>query len=667
MTVQIRDFPSFAKAVRIRFDAMSYGELYAANVDRHALWDFYLQSFPDGTNPMFRERTEHDCSCCKNFITNVGGAVSIKNGELQTVWGVKDAPYPYDVVAQAMDDYVKGTHIQNIYRTDMRTFGAFVTPENKDGKVINWHHFNADTADKHYAKDVGPTLSLAESSHQVLSRGLETITIYAIDTVIELIGAKSLYRGEEHLGQVESFRALKFDYQKLNSDLSRNTFAWASIDLTGARIRNTVIGTLLVDLSSGMDLESAVAKFETKVAPENYKRPTALITESMIKNAMSVIDDLNLRSALERRHARLSDMSINDVIFVDNSVQHALKDGLEEMLMQETAPRSAKGVGIDIGITEFVENIVPKARCMHVDLSHRHQGNFVSMTAPQHTGVEALFKWGNNFAWSYAGEVADSIKARVEKAGGNVKAKNRISLSWFNKDDLDIHITEPDENHIFYGNPSDKLDVDMNVSVPVRDAVENVSWPCRLDDGKYTVSVDNYRKREHTDNGFEIEVVSGDVIKTYRFEGDLKTGKSVDALTLHARNNVFESISAINGVVEGAHGSDMWGVSLGGLTQVSAVVNSPNHWDSDKGTGNHHWFFILDGCKNPDPVRGIYNEFLKPALESHRKVFEVLGSKTKCQPSDEQMSGVGFTAGREDSAKILVNIEGKQSLYNVTF
>ena len=44
-----------------------------------------------------------------------------------------------------------------------------------------------------------------------------------------------------------------------------------------------------------------------------------------------------------------------------------------------------------------------------------------------------------------------------------------------------------------------------------------------------------------------------------------------------------------------------------------------------------------------EPVRGIYNEFLTGALEPHRKVFEVLGNRTKCQPSDKQLSGVGFS------------------------
>ena len=73
---------------------------------------------------------------------------------------------------------------------------------------------------------------------------------------------------------------------------------------------------------------------------------------------------------------------------------------------------------------------------------------------------------------------------------------------------------------------------------------------------------------------------------------------------------------------------------------------------------------MLKGCKNPNPVRGIYNEFLRPDLEKHRKVFEVLGAKTKCQPTEQQISGVGFSTSRGDAVTVVVN--GARA-YNINF
>lgn len=49
----------------------------------------------------------------------------------------------------------------------------------------------------------------------------------------------------------------------------------------------------------------------------------------------------------------------------------------------------------------------------------------------------------NNFSWAYTGGITDSIKERVKQAGGNVDGELRISLSWFNFDDLDLHVIEP--------------------------------------------------------------------------------------------------------------------------------------------------------------------------------------------------------------------------------
>ena len=70
---------------------------------------------------------------------------------------------------------------------------------------------------------------------------------------------------------------------------------------------------------------------------------------------------------------------------------------------------------------------------------------------------------------------------------------------------------------------------------------------------------------------------------------------------------------------------------------------SPNHWDGQT-IGNKHYFFMLEGCTNPDPVRGFYNEFLSEDLRPHRKVFEALSSSMKCIPTKDQLSGLGFSS-----------------------
>jgi hypothetical protein len=81
--------------------------------------------------------------------------------------------------------------------------------------------------------------------------------------------------------------------------------------------------------------------------------------------------------------------------------------------------------------------------------------------------------------------------------------------------------------------------------------------------------------------------------------------------------------------------------------------------------GNKHTFFVIEGAKNDEPTRGFYNEFLHPRLEPHRKVFEVIGDKTKCQPTDGQLSGLGFSSTKHESFIVRAQQGKKQRVFHV--
>ena len=103
-------FKDFVKAIQKNLQQMSKdsSRLFTVNVDTEELYNLYLDSFPAGTNEIYRERREYDCSCCRHFIRDVGNVVSIKNGELHTIWGINQVSYDkYNVVAAAQEDYVK--------------------------------------------------------------------------------------------------------------------------------------------------------------------------------------------------------------------------------------------------------------------------------------------------------------------------------------------------------------------------------------------------------------------------------------------------------------------------------------------------------------------------------------------------------------------------------
>jgi hypothetical protein len=662
-------FHAFAKAVRTRFEDMSKEPLFVVNSDRDLIWDKYLSAFPLGTNPVFRERTEHDCTCCRHFIRDIGSVVAIQNGALASVWDLNGIPEPYQTVADAMSEYVKGLPIRDVFLVTQSKHGTESSVELKDGVTRRWNHFAVEAPKKFIVKkaDLDTKRGEIRTTVQVLSRGVAELEPEAVATVADLIEQNALYRGQEYKRSVLEFQQLQARVRALDPKVADLTL-WTMADHPVARFRNTVIGTLVQDLSSGADLEAAVRMFETKVAPQNYKRPTALITKGMIDRATKEIEELGLEQALERRHARLSDVSVNSVLFVDNAVQGEMKGGIKGLLMKEVKPapfdpKKAEEISIDA----FVARVLPNITGLKLYLENGALGNFVSMTAPVHADSKSLFRWNNDFAWSYDGNVTDSIKDKVKRAGGQVEnVAMRVSLAWNNFDDLDLHVVEPDGNHIYYMNKSQKLDVDMNAGGgQTREPVENVRWVKTPPDGIYQVFVHNFCKRESIDVGFTVEIESPNGLDQFRLEKALASRAEQKVATITVKRGQVE-IKPASGVTAGSISQEKWGLKTLDLVRVNSVVLSPNYWDGNA-VGNKHWFFILEGCKNPLPTRGIYNEFLSSKLEKHRKVFEVLGDKTKCSVAEHQLSGIGFSSTRKDRVTVVATGPSLNKTYTVVF
>ena len=291
------DFQQFVTDVTTRLSAMSKGELYVVGdgLDRDSLWLTFLDSFPAGTNLRFRERTEFDCSTCRGFIKNFGNVVEIHNGQVRSVWsGVSASDPVFSVVAAAMDEFVGTLPLSTIFRSTEAQHGARTTRTLRDGQVEVWHHLHGRVEKRHRTQDVGAARGTFDAAVQVFQRGLAELTQHALDTIVDLIDDNALYRGTEHRRAVVEFRSLQNQWTRATDG---RAFIFGNAMNPAARFRNTVIGTLVQDLSAGVDLEQAVRSFETKVAPQNYQRPKALITPAMVKAAMKTIDELEIGRA----------------------------------------------------------------------------------------------------------------------------------------------------------------------------------------------------------------------------------------------------------------------------------------------------------------------------------------------------------------------------------
>ncbi|QYC52556.1 hypothetical protein [Salmonella phage SSBI34] len=649
----MNNFHGFVTAMQKQLTKMAKTGLFEVSLDKDFVWNTYLDSFPEGTNLIYKERREYDCNCCKQFIRDLGRVVTFVDGEMVTIWDISVPSY-YQVVVGEMSKLIKSAKVTD----EFLHFQAKVGTERSvilgagEEKTIVFNHFHAVLPSQYVERGdkIATKLNDSRGNKQVLERSLKELTIDSAETALELIAQNSLYRGNEAKPTLEKFVELKRQFSDITDDVAKEAFLWTKSKELGAfgKFRNTAVGTLLQDLSEGMDLETAVKRWENVMAPANYKRPTALVTEAMIKKAQTKVEELGMMDSLPRRYAVAEDLTINNVLFAGRSIKKSM-NAFDDLMATAKKPKAGPSNVEEISIADFVANVLPKAESIEVLVENRHVPNLMTLVAPVYADAPNMLKWDNNFSWSYNGEVTDSIKERVKAAGGSVTGELRVSLSWFNPDDLDLYLTEPNGNRVYFGNrfgsTGAELDVDMNAygKSDAFNPVENITWSNmnRMVEGIYSVEVNNFNKRLRDREGFVVELDFRGNSTQFVYDKAVTEKRSVKVLTFEYSR--IHGIKILDSIGSTKQSKEVWGIATEQFQKVSMVMNSPNHWDG-QGVGNKHMFFILEGCANPEGTRGFYNEYLRNDLaKEHGKVFEHLAAKMKVAKSDRQLAGIGFS------------------------
>jgi hypothetical protein len=303
---------------------------------------------------------------------------------------------------------------------------------------------------------------------------------------------------------------------------------------------------------------------------------------------------------------------------------------------------------------------------VEVLLENRHHSNFVTLLT---SDGDSLFKWNNNFSWSYTGAVTDSMKERVKEAGGKVDGVLRFSIQW-NEDgknniDFDAHCIQPHGDEICFSSyrkpnmstTTGQLDVDI-ISPNEKVAVENITWSSlqKMKFGTYKFFVHNYSS-QLSKGGFTAEIEFDGEIYEFEYGKNLRGNEKIyiAEVTLTKEGftikSLLDSKSSINSV-------EKWGLKTCKFHRASKIMLSPNYWSQQ--TGNKHYMFFLEGCQvEGEEPRPFFNEFLKEQFNENRKVFEILGSKIRIPASKYQNSGLGFSETQRNS--VIVKVTGKFS------
>ena len=666
------NFDQFRDKLSDHFNQMiqSHDRMFEVDYDKDYLYQLYLDSFPTGTNPIFRQRTEHDCSTCRHFIKEIGGVVFIDDDlKLHTMWEFETRDPKYGPVAIAMDRYIRSLPIRGIYLAQFKRIGNRFNMDNL--LDIRWDHFYVDVPDQFVVRD-GESMATKKGQYRdtanVFRRSMEEISMDAVDTVRELIASNTLYKGAEWKQALTDFRIYKATFDDFD-DEQKILYAWLFAGRVGpvvGRIRNHSIGTLLVNISEGMDLDAAVSAYEKIVAPANYKRPKAIFTAKMLEDAQKKITDLGYLDSLPRRYAKLDDIRVNNILFSNKDAAKRIGGTVFDEMMADakTSPKKFDRVE-EIPVEKFISDVLPSARELEAYVENRHAENFVSLISPVNADAPSMFKWNNAFSWAYTGNITDSdVKQNVKNAGGRVDGVLRFSIQWndleeYSRNDLDAHCYEPGGYEIFFCQPRSgdggNLDVDITHPDHGVPAVENITWPdkSRMKPGVYRFFVHQYANRGGRD-GFRAEIEFDGQIFKFDYCKELLQGKDVLVADVTLDKNGNFSIKPY--LQSETASREVWGVKTMQFVPVSVVMYSPNYWDEQTGIGHKHVFFMLKGCANPEEPNGFYNEFLKNELLDHKRVFEALGGKMKVQFVEDQLSGIGFSTTKRND--LIVKVKG---------
>ncbi len=439
-----------------------------------------------------------------------------------------------------------------------------------------------------------------------------------------------------------------------------------------AKFKNELIGGLCSELAEGEELNKACLSWNKRIDPVNYMKAVAPITEKQKQAARLYVEENGLVDSFARRFANINDIKVSEILHSnigeDKIKSISMFDGVKT-----TSTRHKRSEFKDIeevSIERFMKDILPSCTSVEAYLTNIQEDNMVSLTTADVVDSKSIFKWNNNYSWTYNGNLAGKsmIKNEVAKKGGAIDGVLGIRLAWNinnigDGSDLDLWASEPNREQIGFNTEyrkdkngprtsmSGQLDVD-NTCPGGKIAVENIVWNNKnqMKDGVYKLWVNQFNGENP--KGFTAEIEFDGEIYTYEYNKPLGHKQNVQVAEVTLKNGEF----SIKHLLPETHlTKELYDLQTNEFHKVNLICLSPNHW-GENNIGNKHYFFMLDKCKCPTSIRSFHAENLLPDIAKHRAVLEVLGAVNMIEPTEKQLSGIGFNATVKE--ELVVKLQG---------
>lgn len=383
-TEQDHGYDSFEKLVAIHTSEFAkLGPIFETMVPN--LWDIYLDSLPQA------HRQHYTCHACRRFIERYGHLVVIEKNGLShpLLWGSWNEGLP-EFFAHAITRFcetVRKAKIKGVFVSSDQVWGQPVTGQ--------WTHLHAQNP--RLFKDVTQTadqvMAERKQDYIMLKRALSEISLPAAEQAVRVLEADALDRSEKTLGMAKWF----LDLQKLQGSPVKDHLLWYAVATAPpgyCHIRSGMLSTLLDDIIEGLPFDSIKKRWNEKMHPLQYQRPTAAPKDGAIKQAEELFEKLSAAGALRRRYAELRD--IQQFLWqpqVKVEAPAAAGGGIFDHL-------KAKNTGVNVvdlpsktmTWEKLQRDILPNARTMEIFVPH-HSTGFVQLVTAADENAPPIIQW----------------------------------------------------------------------------------------------------------------------------------------------------------------------------------------------------------------------------------------------------------------------------------
>lgn len=692
------------------FDRMqATGKLFRSTIGGNQLWDAWYSGFEN--DPVFRkaDSSVHNCVTCHSFIKAYGNVIAFdENYNLMTIWD-GEVPEEYKKSCKNCSDLLRTGQIANIFvethehlkfmeyevnsvgnrhaaRNDQEkyalgishNFAEFLEGEGTviPHKVYKFEHLHL-SLDKRfvvkrrdvYGRDMSIEAIIGEfrSKFGVFKRLLNEVKVETLRKVYDKFKSNELLRPEDNLPKIEKLLEQSSVYETLDSS-KMDTWLWVNAynyTIIGSSVRNLITELDLV-LGNAAEEQRVINAYNQMVDPVNYQKQQRLASERQIQLAKKAFEEQGYMESFNRRCATIDDIEPELIEHLHNVEQK------KATLFDAVPTASKKAMKFD-NVPEYTYNefkdLIEGAKTVELYLENRLVPNLVTLTTSENKNAKNIFKWPNNFAWTYRGGIAgvSKIKEAVKNAGGFVNAPFRCSLLWNDAEtrgivDLDLHAVDPRGNHIYFGSfrgspcsSGGMLDIDM--INPQNIGVENIFWRNEnIPDGCYRFYVYNY-------NGNHVEGCKAEIFfhgKVWTFHVKHPIHQDVEFAKIYIKNGQIDIektninsqyLTSNDGMSDSMK---VWGLTTNEFQTVTLMCVSPNYWHAHVGVKEN--FFFLKDCKSEDKIKAFHVEHLNAECSAHKRVLDFLPAY--CESVDGQLSGIGFNNSTENHA--FFRIDGKR-------